>query len=142
MLTNQQLGFAHDCLTMNQSDAYRANYDVSGMMTKSIWEKSSELAANVKVASMIDDLRSKLANKKEWSTERWLEEAEINLSQAREYKQMGPAVSQLTKIGQATGVLKEDTASNDTPIDAILGVAKALSEAHLRGLAESKIIDV
>ena len=140
-LTNQQSGFAHDCLTMNQSDAYRANYDTSGMTDKQIWEEASKLAANPKVAQRIAELRQELANKKNWDTETWLKEAEKNLNLSREYKQMGPAVSQLTTIGKATGVLKEQVSGTDTALAAILEIAGAMTEQALRAQALNPVVE-
>lgn len=60
-LTTQQEKFAQAIALedMNQTDAYRSAYNTSKMTDKSVWEKASELAANVKVSSRIDELREK-----------------------------------------------------------------------------------
>lgn len=64
MLTAKQEAFAR-CIVegMSQSDAYRSAYNTSRMTDKSIWEKASELANDVKVAERIKELRDKIASK-------------------------------------------------------------------------------
>lgn len=64
MLTDKQERFAQ-CIAlegMNQSDAYRESYDAEKMTDKSIWEKASELASNVKVRERILELKDKVAS--------------------------------------------------------------------------------
>lgn len=60
-LTTQQEKFAQAIALedMNQSDAYRHAYNTSKMTDKSIWEKASELASNVKVSARVQELREK-----------------------------------------------------------------------------------
>lgn len=60
-LTTQQEKFAQAIALedMNQTDAYRSAYNTSKMTDKSVWEKASELAANVKVSARIEELREK-----------------------------------------------------------------------------------
>lgn len=62
MLTDKQERFAQ-CIAlegMNQSDAYRESYNAENMTDKSIWEKASELASNVKVRERIFELKDKV----------------------------------------------------------------------------------
>lgn len=77
MLTAKQEAFAKNVAGgMNYSDAYRSAYNTKRMTDKSIWEKSCELAANVKVAERLKELRDMAATKaimtsqerKEWLT--------------------------------------------------------------------------
>jgi phage terminase small subunit len=79
MLTAKQEKFAQ-CIAleeMNYSEAYRTAYNTSRMTDKSVTEKASELAKNVKVTSRIAELREQLASPKimtardrlEWLTE-------------------------------------------------------------------------
>lgn len=58
-LTPQQEKFAQAIALedMNQADAYRSAYNTNRMTDKSIWEKASELASNVKVTARIAELR-------------------------------------------------------------------------------------
>ena len=64
MLTAKQEAFARNVVEgMSQSDAYRSAYNTQRMTDKSIWEKSSELANDVKVAERIRELRDKVASK-------------------------------------------------------------------------------
>jgi phage terminase small subunit len=67
-LTTKQEAFAQAIASgMNQSDAYRAAYDASGMKASSVTEKASELAANVKVTSRVESLKAELAEKQLWT---------------------------------------------------------------------------
>lgn len=78
MLTDNQEKFAK-CVAegMNYSDAYRSAYNTSRMTDKSVWEKASELASNVKVKARLKELRDMAAKptiitaqeRKEWLTE-------------------------------------------------------------------------
>lgn len=78
MLTDNQENFAK-CVAegMNYSDAYRSAYNTSRMTDKSVWEKASELASNVKVKARLKELRDMAAKptiitaqeRKEWLTE-------------------------------------------------------------------------
>ena len=67
-LTAKQEAFAQGMASgLNQSDAYRAAYDASGMKPSSVTEKASELAANVKVTSRVAELQAALADKQLWT---------------------------------------------------------------------------
>ena len=67
-LTAKQEQFAQGIAAgLNQSDAYRAAYDASGMKPSSVTEKASELAANVKVTSRVAELQAALADKQLWT---------------------------------------------------------------------------
>lgn len=78
MLTDNQENFAK-CVAegMSYSDAYRSAYNTSKMTDKSVWEKASELASNVKVKARLKELRDMAAKhtiitaqeRKEWLTE-------------------------------------------------------------------------
>ena len=78
MLTAKQEEFAKRIAEgMNQSDAYRSAYNTSRMTDKSVWEKASELAKDVKVTARVRELRDMAAKstimtaqrRKEWLTE-------------------------------------------------------------------------
>jgi phage terminase small subunit len=59
-LTPKQEGFALAyCRLMNASDAYREVYDVKRSTSKSVNEMASRLLKNVKVASMIAEIRAR-----------------------------------------------------------------------------------
>jgi phage terminase small subunit len=62
MLTPKQEEFAKKIAEgMTQADAYRFAYNTKKMTDKSIWEKASELAANVKVNERVKELRDMAA---------------------------------------------------------------------------------
>lgn len=71
-LTAQQEKFAQAIALedMNQADAYRSAYNTSKMTDKSIWEKASELAANVKVKARVAELREKAMTPKVMNAQR------------------------------------------------------------------------
>lgn len=63
MLTAKQEAFARNIVEgMSQSDAYRSAYNTKRMTDKSIWEKASALANDVKVMARIRELRDKIAS--------------------------------------------------------------------------------
>lgn len=78
MLTAKQENFAKGIAEgMTQADAYRSAYNTSRMTDKSVWEKASELAKDIKVAARVKELRDMAAKstimnaqqRKEWLTE-------------------------------------------------------------------------
>lgn len=71
-LTAQQEKFAQAIALedMSQADAYRSAYNTSKMTDKSIWEKASELAANVKVKARVAELREKAMTPKVMNAQR------------------------------------------------------------------------
>ena len=76
-LTKQQEGFARSVAKgMNQSDAYRANYDVTGLK-ETTTEAASRLMRNSKVAAMVAELKGRMEKKLE-SKELWTREQAAN----------------------------------------------------------------
>ena len=74
MLTAKQEKFVQNIIEgMSQADAYRSAYNTKNMTDKSVWEKASELASNVKVAERLSELRDKLANEKIMSAQERLQ---------------------------------------------------------------------
>ena len=69
-LTAKQEQFAQAIASgMNQSDAYRSAYDAGKMTAKSVNEKASALASDVKVSSRLAELKAALAAKAMWTRE-------------------------------------------------------------------------
>jgi hypothetical protein len=52
---------------MNQADAYRAAYDAEKMKPESIYSKASELMADGKVSSRVQELKEQLSSKALWT---------------------------------------------------------------------------
>ena len=76
-LTKQQEGFARSVAKgMNQSDAYRANYDVTGLK-ETTTEAASRLMRNSKVAAMVAELKGRMEKKLE-AKELWTREQAVN----------------------------------------------------------------
>jgi phage terminase small subunit len=67
-MTPKQEKFAQ-CIAdgMNQADAYRAAYDAEKMKPESIYSKASELMADGKVASRVQELKEQLSSKALWT---------------------------------------------------------------------------
>jgi len=111
-LTSKQEGYAQERASgLTQSGAYRNNYDTSNMAAKTVHEAASRLDKNYKVSARIQQLQAAteaaLAAQRLWTTDRLVEEAEVNLMAARAGKQMGSANGALEFIGRITGLLNE-----------------------------------
>ncbi len=110
-LTSKQEHFAQLVAAgSTYSDGYRQAYDVSPDASPvTAYVNSSKLVKNTKVALRVQELRqvteTALAEKRLWTTDRLVEEAEANLHGAREGKQFGPANRALEFIGKVTGLL-------------------------------------
>jgi hypothetical protein len=67
-MTPKQEKFAQ-CIAdgMNQADAYRAAYDAEKMKPESIYSKASELMADGKVSSRVQELKEQLSSKALWT---------------------------------------------------------------------------
>ena len=110
-LTSKQEHFAQLVASgSTYSEAYRQSYDVSPDASPvTAYVNSSKLAKNTKVALRVQELQrvteTALAEKRLWTTDRLVEEAETNLIGAREGKQFGPANRALEFIGKVTGLL-------------------------------------
>ena len=111
-LTYKQEGYAQDRASgLAQSAAYRNNYGTSNMAAKTVHEAASRLDKNYKFTARILELQAAteaaLAERRLWTTERLVEEAETNLMAARDGKQMGSANGALEFIGRVTGLLND-----------------------------------
>jgi phage terminase small subunit len=69
-LTDRRERFAQGIASgMTQADAYRAAYNTDGWKPDSVWSKSAQLAADVKVKQRIDELKGMLVEKELWTRE-------------------------------------------------------------------------
>ena len=107
---------------LNPSEAYRQAYDTNPKLQSSIHEQSSKLMSNDKVSTRIQELKeavtSEIVANVAWTKERFINEAETNLSLSRESNQMNPANTALSLIGRVTGIL-EDKPQNQVNIGII-----------------------
>ena len=143
-LTAQEERFAQAVASgLNQSDAYRQAYNCPNSSPETIWQNASHLAAKVapRIAVLRDHDAQVLAQKRAWDKERFIDEAESNLSQSRELNQMAPANGALAMIGKATGIIQDQLVTPETALGAIIKMAQALTEAQLRGLAAGKTVE-
>ncbi len=121
-LTAQQEGFSQTLVGgVNQSDAYRANYDTANMLPATVHEEASRLAAHPKIAARISELKAAyhaiVEAKWELSAEKFVEEAKTNLDGARSSGQWSAANGALQLAGKATGILVDVVAATDRPIN-------------------------
>lgn len=83
-LTGKQEKFSQAVASgMSLSDAYRDAYDCSKMTDKSVWEKSSELASNVKVSSRVKEIQAEINAKTVEKTAITREDLIVELEEAR-----------------------------------------------------------
>jgi len=88
------------------------------MKTATLNEEASRLAAVPDVSLRVAELReastAKFVEKRVWDLERLVDEAETNMSGAREDHQWSAANGSLTTIGKATGLLVDKVDVNVT----------------------------
>jgi len=91
------------------SAAFRAVYGQGNRTDKSVWENASQLLANVKVRSRVEDIRSKAAKSAKFTLEGYLNEFADLYRKCQEKDNMGAAVAAWEKIGKACGFYVERT---------------------------------
>jgi len=107
-LTSRQEGFCQSYIeTQSYSTAYRQNYNTSGMMEKTVWEKASRLAAQDKVRARLNQLMEKHAEKHEITVERLTKEFLETYAEAREHNQFSAATSALNSLAKMHGHMIE-----------------------------------
>ncbi len=138
MLTPKQEGFCHSYIQVgNASEAYRLNYDASGMNANSIGRKAFELMENVKVTARIEQLRQGISKKHNITIESILAELEEARQLALETGKAGPAVQASMGKAKLAGLDKQiiDHTSSDgtmTPRPTI-----AISKADIKDIANT-----
>ena len=112
---------------LNPSEAYRKAYDTNPINQSSIHEQASKLMSNSKVSTRIKELseavRGEMVANVALTKERFIKEAETNLSLSRESNQMNPANTALSLIGKVTQIL-EDKPQNQVNIGIIETIGK------------------
>ena len=136
-LTAKQDGFCQSMVDgLSQTEAYRANYNASGMLPETVNNNAYRLAQRDDIGTRITELKAavdaQITDKRVWDKSRFIDEAQINLTLARGLEQIAPANSALSLIGKATGILVDQPVTTDTALDAILKIAGAMSEQALR----------
>ena len=121
-LTIQQEGFCQSIVDgkLNQADCYRANYDCSNMLRQSVDQLASRLANHVKIRSRVAELREPVASalmaKLMWDAERLVDQAEVNLTGAREDHAWAPANRAIELIARLTGNLEPTAGTQEVHI--------------------------
>jgi hypothetical protein len=105
-LTPKQHIFADGILAgLNQSDAYKAAYDVSpDCLPSTVHNAAYALTQNPEIAASIEASRQ---HRRGWTLARILEEADRNLKGAQEDRQWAPANGSLSFIAKASGVVQD-----------------------------------
>lgn len=127
-LTVKQEKFVQKYIELgNASEAYRQSYDAENMKEKQIWEESSKLKDNPKVAQRVKELKAQHAKRHEVTVDSItaeLEEARI-LSVAE--KQLSTAVSATMGKAKLHGLLVDKT---DNQTDFTLNINKTVKSAR------------
>ena len=131
-LTPKQHIFCDGILSgLNQSDAYKAAYDVSpDCLPSTVHNAAYALTQNPEIAASIEASRQ---HRRGWTLARILEEADRNLKGAQESGQWAPANGALSFIGKATSLIQEKPTPEVVSITRVTvvldaGVAVSLSE--------------
>ena len=105
-LTPKQHIFADGILAgLNQSDAYKAAYDVSpDCLPSTVHNAAYALTQNPEIAASIEASRQ---HRRGWTLARILEEADRNLKGAQEDRQWASANGALSFIGKSTNLVTE-----------------------------------
>ena len=142
-LTAKQEGFAQSIAYqgMNQSDAYRANYDCSNMADTTVWDNAYTLTNHTEVAPRIEELRQAIDSRIEddvlMTRSEAFKEMGANRDGAMAVNQWGPAVSASKSRMDIAGIATEQV-TIDTALGAVLKLAEGMNDAYLRGLAAGR----
>ena len=119
-LTAKQEAFARAVATgMNQSDAYRAAYDVARMKATSINVNACKLMADAKVAQRVAELRRPAIEKVQYSVEQAMLEAADALQVAKASGNGGAMVAVVTLRSGLHGLLIECREVCTGPLEAL-----------------------
>ena len=122
--------------SLNPTEAYIKSFNVTSGRKHTSTEAASRLMKLATIQQHIQtlqaDISHKLAANVAWTKERFINEAEINLSLSRESNQMNPANTALSLIGKVTGIL-EDKPMNQVNIGIVETLGK-LPDSVLQAL--------
>ena len=105
----------------------------AGYSPKTAMQQASRLLRNVKVQHALAARQKQLSDKRLWDAERLIDEAEINLSGAREDHAWAPANRALELIGRTAGLFTErpqDQSIQITKVTVVLNHGKRDAEAR------------
>ena len=112
-LTVRQEKFCHEIIAgKNQTEAYRAAYNIKGGATKTVWENASRVADNSKVSARIAELRAPAAAKVGITLESHLEDLAKLRNLAVKENQIAAAITAEIARGKAAGVHVEKSQIN------------------------------
>ena len=121
-LTPKQEAFAQAIVTgVNQSDAYRAAYNVRpGTRAESVNVAASKLMADAKVTQRVAELREPVAKKAQITLESHLDDLMRLRNMAVKAEQFGAAITAEVARGKAAGIVVEKGQINLTNSDGSL----------------------
>ena len=140
-LTPKQHIFCDGILSgLNQSDAYKAAYDVSpDCLPSTVHNAAYALTQNTEIAASIEASRQ---YRRGWTLARILEEADRNLKGAQEDRQWAPANGALAFIGKATSLIQEKPTPDVVSITRVTIVLDAgVSQGAAASLSEPSVND-
>ena len=142
-LTPKQHIFCDGILSgLNQSEAYKAAYDVSpDCLPSTVHNAAYALTQNPEIAASIEASRQ---HRRGWTLARILEEADRNLKGAQESGQWAPANGALSFIGKATSLIQEKPTPEVVSITRVTlvldsGVDLSLNSNVVASLAEPSL---
>ena len=114
-LTPKQQTFADGILAgLNQTEAYKAAYDVSpDCLPSTVHNAAYALTQNAEIAATIEVARD---TRRGWTLARVVEEGERNLAGSREAQQWASANGALQFLGKVTGVISEKPVADSVSI--------------------------
>ena len=104
-LTQKQENFCVEFVKCgNAAEAYRRSYNASKMQDVSVWNASSRLMSDDKIAARIQNLRDSAAKKAQVTLEGHLEDLKRLRDQSVESGQFSAAIAAEISLGKAVGL--------------------------------------
>ena len=137
-LTPKQQTFADGILAgLNQTEAYKAAYDVSpDCLPSTVHNAAYALTQNPDIAASIEAARD---TRRGWTLARVVEEGERNLYGAQEDKQWASANGALQFLGKVTGVVSEKSVADSVSITRVTIVLDSGTNLSLESNAATSL---
>jgi hypothetical protein len=131
------------------SPAYRLSHDANGSSDQTVWVHASQLAANDKVATRIDELVERYASVAEIDASYVLQRVKGTAEMAQVEGEYSPALKGYELLGRHVGLFSEHStvdvrvehALEDATRDDILTMLADLKEQRLALQASAEVID-
>lgn len=101
---------------LNQSDAYRAAYNIKRAQAKTVHEKASRLAAEGKVKARVDEIRKPIIEEVRYDLRKAMDEAEKAMLLGLMLGQSSAVVAAVQLRSKLNGLLVEERRNERTPL--------------------------